>query len=124
MGYFIMHMTLTSKELQGFEEKLRAEKTNIDQQLARMKENLDFGNEIDNLDEESDESEEFANQIGIRKALKDRLGRITSALEKCTQGTYGVCEKCGKPISIKILEIDPESALCQACKASVSVSEL
>ena len=115
MGYFLF--MLTKEQVSTFEEKLRAEKANIIEQLARMKENLDFGNEIDSLDEEADESEEFANQVGIKKAIEDRLGRITSALEKIARGTYGTCEKCGNPISMKLLEVDPESVLCQTCKA-------
>ncbi|PIY58866.1 hypothetical protein COY97_01965 [Candidatus Wolfebacteria bacterium CG_4_10_14_0_8_um_filter_39_64] len=29
---------------------------------------------------------------------------------------YGVCEKCGKKISLDILKLAPESRLCKECK--------
>jgi len=37
-------------------------------------------------------------------------------LGKIQTGTYGICEKCGKPIEHEILAIDPESRFCKACK--------
>ena len=48
--------------------------------------------------------------------LKDRLDEIDIALAKIQSGTYGVCEKCGKPIEYEILSIDPESRFCKECK--------
>ncbi len=45
------------------------------------------------------------------------LREIDLALEKLEEGTYGICESCGKPISLKRLRIMPSARLCIRCKA-------
>ncbi len=96
--------------------RLEAEKKEIEEELAKFKETLDFGDESDHLEEESDESEEMGTYLGVKKTQDARLGAINRALEKIQSGTYGSCERCGKPIEQEILDIDPESALCKSCK--------
>lgn len=44
------------------------------------------------------------------------LKEIDLALEKLEQGTYGICELCGKPISVARLKIMPSATLCLECK--------
>ena len=44
------------------------------------------------------------------------LNRIDEALKKIEEGTYGVCENCGKPISLKRLKAGPYAKLCIKCK--------
>ncbi|MGQ9811505.1 MAG: TraR/DksA family transcriptional regulator [bacterium] len=51
-------------------------------------------------------------EAGI-KALRE----IDLALEKLEQGTYGICELCGKAISVARLKIMPSATLCLECKA-------
>ncbi len=107
---------IMKKEYKEMEEKLRREKAEIEEELAKLKTTLDFGDETDHEEEESDESEEIGNYLGIKKSQDARLNQINHALEKIADGSYGVCEKCGKSIEQKILDIDPESLLCKACK--------
>ena len=38
------------------------------------------------------------------------------ALERIDNGTFGICEECDEPISIKRLEARPETTLCIRCK--------
>jgi DnaK suppressor protein len=45
------------------------------------------------------------------------LREIRSALRKLKEGTYGLCELCGKPIGLKRLEVMPYARLCVKCKA-------
>jgi len=45
------------------------------------------------------------------------LKEIDLALEKLEQGTYGICELCGKPISVARLRIMPSATLCLECKS-------
>src|SRR5487761_2738838 len=47
----------------------------------------------------------------LRSALHD----IERALERVETGSYGVCERCGKPISIARLEAMPATTTCIAC---------
>jgi DnaK suppressor protein len=44
------------------------------------------------------------------------LREIATALEKLKEGTYGICERCGKPIGVKRLEAMPSARLCVKCK--------
>lgn len=107
---------MKSEEIKFFEQKLLQEKNKIEKQLSEMDENVDFGSDIDSLEEESDESEESLNILGVKEVFKSRLLNIEAALEKITNNTFGVCQKCGKIIEKEILEIVPESALCKSCK--------
>ena len=47
--------------------------------------------------------------------LQDALAQVEKALLKIDQGTYGTCERCGKPISPPRLEAQPATALCIDC---------
>jgi RNA polymerase-binding transcription factor DksA len=42
---------------------------------------------------------------------------IDRALAKIDEGTYGICERCGKPIPKERLKALPYAALCVACKS-------
>jgi thiamine pyrophosphokinase len=42
--------------------------------------------------------------------------RIDHALAKIDEGTFGICEECEEPISMKRLEARPETTLCIRCK--------
>jgi RNA polymerase-binding protein DksA len=45
------------------------------------------------------------------------LREIAGALEKLKEGTYGICERCSKPIGVRRLEAMPSARLCVKCKA-------
>ena len=51
--------------------------------------------------------------------LRDMLISIDEALEKIEEGTYGVCEVCGKNIPKKRLEALPEATMCIKCHTKV-----
>jgi len=85
-------------------------------EIAHDEKPVDFGSDIDHNEEAADKSEEVGDQLAAAESLKDRLNEINIALEKIQNGTYGICEKCGKPIEQEILAIDPESRFCKACK--------
>ncbi|MBU3901219.1 TraR/DksA family transcriptional regulator [Patescibacteria group bacterium] len=47
---------------------------------------------------------------------KKMLAKIDEALENIKNGTYGICEKCQRPISKKRLQATPIANLCCPCK--------
>ena len=51
------------------------------------------------------------------------LHKIEYALLKIKQGTFGICEECEEPISIKRLEARPVTTLCVKCKEAQERSE-
>ncbi len=64
----------------------------------------------------ADEVEEYGNLLAIEFNLETRLKDINSALDKIKKGKYGICEKCGKEISLKRLDIIPEAKTCLSCR--------
>jgi RNA polymerase-binding protein DksA len=47
--------------------------------------------------------------------LRDALAEVERALDKLTEGTYGQCESCGKPIAPARLEAKPAARTCIDC---------
>ena len=109
---------LNTEQTKEFKEELEKTKAGLLAQIKDLESPVDFGDDIDHLDEEADEAEEFGNRLSVTKALKERLQNVEAGLLKLSESRYGQCEKCGKEISWELLKIDPESRYCQACKAS------
>lgn len=111
---------ITQQNLEKFKNKLEEEKRGLISEIERLKKIADFGDDIDSLDEEADETEEYGNQLAVAQDLKNRLVDIDSALLKINPPSggseYGMCEKCKKETSLEVLEVDPESRLCKNCK--------
>lgn len=107
---------MNESQLNEYKAKLEKERALIVAEIKKEEGPVDFGSDIDHGEEGSDKSEEVGNQLAVANDLKNRLSEIDIALGKIQTGTYGVCEKCGRPIEKEILDVDPESRLCQSCK--------
>src|SRR4051812_7468751 len=53
--------------------------------------------------------------ISVGQSLEVSLERIDRALARLDAGTYGTCERCGRPIPEKRLQAMPESVTCVEC---------
>ena len=49
---------------------------------------------------------------GLEEGAKDTLAEIDAALQRIEDGTYGICENCGKPIGAERLAALPWARLC------------
>jgi RNA polymerase-binding protein DksA len=49
---------------------------------------------------------------GLEEGAQQTLGQIDRALAKLDDGTFGVCERCGKPIGEERLLARPWATLC------------
>lgn len=67
----------------------------------------DFRDEVADRLEEQDERE------GLATSLEARLLEVKRALERIANGTYGVCEVGGEPISEERLEANPAARTCR-----------
>ena len=54
--------------------------------------------------------------VETRGRIAERISRITAALERVDEGTYGVCERCGEEIQAARLDAIPEAELCRDCQ--------
>lgn len=54
--------------------------------------------------------------LSLANNVQDLLDKINKALGKIDEGTYGVCESCGEPISGDRLKALPHVLMCIRCK--------
>jgi DnaK suppressor protein len=47
--------------------------------------------------------------------VQARAEELQEALARLEEGTYGICESCGRPIAIERLEALPRTTLCIEC---------
>ena len=109
---------LKKKELRRFREILLEKREEI---LRNAKRTLseDMTLDSDDLADEMDlASSEYLQSFTLRLRGREKtfLKKIDLALAKIDAGTFGICEDCGEPISVKRLEARPETALCIRCK--------
>jgi|SRR3989344_1929050 len=74
---------------------------------------VDYG---DKDDENAAEVATFEKNLSLEKTLEVSLFNVNKALERIEQGNYGLCEKCGRPISPERLEAFPSASSCMDCK--------
>jgi len=69
-------------------------------------------------EEEAIENYELEKQLILRTQIEDSLAEVQNALLKLQDGTYGLCENCGRHINPERLEVIPQASLCLDCKAN------
>ena len=109
------------------DEKLAELCTALEEQRDNLRrEILDLGGDPDSDDAAIDVEHGFADSahstaerarvLSVMKALRANLRWVERALTKMELGTYGVCERCRRPIAVERLEALPWAILCVACK--------
>ncbi len=114
---------MNKKDIEYFEQKLSAEKVRLEQELSGVGQK-NPGNpndwqvttadiEVDPADENevADKLEEYEGNSGILTQLEGQRTEVVAALERIKNGTYGICETCGKPIERERLEANPSSRI-------------
>lgn len=58
---------------------------------------------------------DLAEDINLRQLSihRDTLRKIDEAIRKLAEGTYGICEECGEPISVERLKVLPFAIYCR-----------
>jgi DnaK suppressor protein len=118
VGMLMEGTGLKKKDLKRFRDTLLAKKKEILRNAQRTL-NEDMTLDADDLPDEMDlASSEYLHSFTFRLRGREKvfLEKIDRALEKIDGGTFGVCETCGEPISIKRLEARLETTLCIRCK--------
>jgi RNA polymerase-binding transcription factor DksA len=78
-----------------------------------MKEGSPYGKK----EEGASEAFELEKRLALEKRLMVTLAEVEHALRKFEEGTYGVCDTCGRSVEIARLEVLPQANLCLNCKA-------
>ena len=61
----------------------------------------------------ADSIEEFDNNNAVLNQLEVQLKEVKGAIERISEGTYGVCEVCGEEIEQDRLEANPSAKTCK-----------
>jgi len=80
----------------------------------------------ENLPDLGDQATAVADQnfmLRLKEREQKLLKKIDEALDRITQGTFGVCESCGGEISFKRLQARPVTTLCIECKTKQEEDE-
>jgi DnaK suppressor protein len=109
---------MNKAQLKKFRSLLEEKRDEI---VKKAKQTLDEDMTLDanDLPDEMDlASSEYLQSFTFRLRGREKsfLDKITKALAKIDDGTFGTCEECGEDISIKRLEARPETTLCIRCK--------
>lgn len=79
---------------------------------------LDIGN--DGFADSAQATEERSELLGQIDTARHRVRQVDTALEQIAEGTYGICQDCGKDIQLARLEIRPLSVKCVDCASKES----
>jgi DnaK suppressor protein len=99
---------------------LETERTSLEEQLR----DLGYGDAgkvtyDPNFADSSQVTAERGEAEALAVQLQDALAEVRAALKKLDEGTYGICERCGKPITPARLEAKPATRLCIDCASAV-----
>ncbi|PSR22855.1 MAG: conjugal transfer protein TraR [Sulfobacillus acidophilus] len=66
-------------------------------------------------------------EAGLEAGFNQKLEQVQRAMVKLAEGTYGICDRCGRPIDRERLDALAEATLCVNCQeesADVQVSPI
>ncbi|TME56263.1 MAG: hypothetical protein E6I60_04345 [Chloroflexi bacterium] len=101
----------------------RAHRQSLAQRLRREESDPVESSELSKIDQHPAElgTETFERELELTTLMivEAELKDIDDAMGKLEQGTYGVCEACGKPIDPERLEAKPWARFCVADQARI-----
>jgi DnaK suppressor protein len=113
------------KQLAAIRERLTNERADLERQLAEVEEESFTGTQSE-LTGDGGVNDDFAdagsatfdreNALSIRNNIRDLIDQVTRAIARIDEGTYGTCERCGRPIDAARLKALPHALLCMDCK--------
>jgi RNA polymerase-binding protein DksA len=112
---------LTKKELEDLRTRLQAEEVELQTQLTTIEEDTFATTQSEmvgdvGLDDESADAGtatfEREKDLSIENNVRDLLQKIERALKRIEAGTYGTCDRCGKPIEKPRIKALPYVDLC------------
>lgn len=112
---------LTAKEIGDLRGRLEEERVELHEQLTTIEEEAFAASQSElagdvGLDDESADAGtatfEREKDLSIENNVRDLLAKIDRALKRIDDGSYGTCERCGKPIEKARIKALPYVDLC------------
>ncbi len=117
MGQGEQRKELDKKTLERFKKILLKEREQIvGEVIQTYKSSQEVGQ--DGIQDIGDEASNIYNKqilMSLNESERLRLQEVDEALDRIENGTYGICEECGGPISLKRLEVRPVAKYCVPC---------
>ena len=104
-----MDTRVVAEELRVHREQLMAELGVVTTVERDPDASVSFGKRVG---DGTTEAVERLNQVGTARELDAMLRDVDRALQKLEDGTYGICDRCGKLIPEERLEARSWSVLC------------
>ncbi len=108
-------MPLSKSEIEHFKKRLEEMRSQITRVIAGAKKEVTAPDESKGYSQHSaDEgTDDFVKQVNLEVTSKEfgLLRQIDRALEKISEGTYGICDISGEEIPIKRLEAVPYATM-------------
>lgn len=108
-------------DLDAIREQLEARREQARERLAVLAKRPERGSAVGfgkRIGDGTSEAVSRLTDIGVGESLERGLERTERALAKLDEGTYGVCDGCGAPITRGRLKAMPDGVLCLECSAS------
>lgn len=111
----------TKKDLIDIKKRLQKEREELEKQFAEI-EQSSFGTPQSEISGEMSFDEEYADSgsftfererdLSLSNNIRDLMEKIDRALGRIESGTYGLCERCGRPIEKPRIKALPYASLC------------
>jgi DnaK suppressor protein len=112
---------LTTQEIGDLRARLESEREELGAQLTTIEDQAfaatqsDISGDVGVDDESADAGTatfEREKELSIEQNVRDLIQKIDRALKRIDDGTYGICERCGKPIEKARIKALPYVDLC------------
>ena len=112
---------LTTQEIGDLRTRLESEREELSAQLTTIEDQAfaatqsDISGDVGVDDESADAGTatfEREKELSIEQNVRDLIQKIDRALKRIDDGTYGICERCGKPIEKARIKALPYVDLC------------
>ena len=116
---------LSPDRLERLRKELRTEKTQLQDALAGEIEDLDLLANRDNLGvgnhlaEDATMAFDQETSLSLRRNHEWTLREVEDALKRIDEGSYGLCERCGREIDFARLKAKPWARLDWDCQRLV-----
>ena len=110
------------KDLAEVRQELEAEAAGLRQDISSAESEIAarLGDAVGDAGDDSADAGaktfEREHELALTQNARELLAQTQRVLSKIDDGSYGVCESCGKPIGKARLQAFPRATLCVACK--------
>ena len=117
-------------DLKKFRRKLEAEQARLQDELRRLaqQDRTATGDDATELADYDQHNADQGTELFFREqdeaiaaSLKQELGQVELALREIEEGTYGLCDRCGKEIPKERLEVMPWAHYDLQCASEVAI---